>query len=138
MSITEFEEETWYNINRVRLVQEGAAMKDRFPQFKLKRLEAGQLVWHGTLRSNNRNEYQIAIRYPSDFPDSAPKAFMVKPAIFGVPHMWQDGSLCMFAPFDRSWETRSTAATVVAWAAVWIFAFEIWKNTGKWPGRSVD
>ena len=96
------------------------------------------MVWHGILKSNNGNKYEIAIQYPNDFPNSAPKAFILKPIMSNVPHMWQDGSLCLFAPFDRVWDNKTTAATMVTWVAVWIFAYEIWNNTGKWPRKSVD
>jgi len=128
---------SWWERNPGRLVLELKIMRDRYPQFELKNVD-GRLVWHGFLRSNRGNYYEIAVVYPDNFPYEAPKAYILEPKISGAKHMFSDGSLCLFAPFDRTWEEKTTAATIVTWVATWIFAYEMWKETGEWPGRSAD
>jgi hypothetical protein len=131
----------WWDENPGRLVREEAVMEDRFPQFELHELDDGSLAWKGAIKSNNGNRYEVVINYPDRYPNpsKAPKAFIVEPRVdmTDTKHMWPDGHLCLFKPSDRderSWEKNSTAATVVSWAAAWIFAYERYQETGNWPG----
>lgn len=125
----------WYDNNHGRLVQENQAMQQRFPRFRLRRVSEG-LAWYGNLRTNKGNYYEIAIVYPSDFPYSAPKVYPIRPKISSGKHQYKDGSLCLFYPSDTTWQSNTTAATVVAWAATWLFCYESYKETGHWPGRA--
>ena len=126
---------SWDETNRERLVQENQAMENRFPQFELRRVSGG-LAWYGTLRTNKGNRYKIAVEYPSDFPYSAPKVYTIDPEISSDKHQYKDDSLCLFYPDDRTWQSNTTAATVVAWAAAWLFCYESYKATGHWPGKA--
>lgn len=130
----------WWQDNPGRLVKEKRVMRQRFPDFEIRELD-DNLAWKGTLTSNNYNDYEVAIKYPPRYPNpsKAPKAFIVDPRIehTDTKHMWPDGHLCLFKPSDRdnrSWEKKSTAATVVSWTAAWIFAYERYQETGNWPG----
>jgi hypothetical protein len=133
----------WYETNPGRLLLEKKAMEERFPQFQLVR-DGDQLVWVGTLTSNRDNTYEIALYYPGDFPAAAPKVYPINPAITSwkdqrtgeLQHQWNDGSLCLYNPDDRTVNTNTTAATVMAIAAAWFFAYESWLESGKqdWPG----
>lgn len=125
----------WHDTNRARLVQEQKAMQQRFPKFELRRVSEG-LAWYGTLCPNKGNYYEIAIVYPSDFPHSAPKVYPIRPKVSSGKHQYKDGSLCLFYPSDRTWQSNTTAATVVAWAATWLFCYESYEATGHWPGRA--
>ncbi len=125
----------WYDANRERLVRENQAMQQRFPQFELKRVSKG-LAWHGSLRTNNGNKYKVAVVYPSDFPYSSPTVYPIRPKISSGKHQYGDDSLCLFYPSDRTWQSNTTAATVVAWAATWLFCYESYKETGHWPGQA--
>lgn len=131
----------WYESNPARLVLEQEAMKRRFPGFQLNR-EGATLFWLGTLTSNTNKQYQIAVSYPDNFPDVPPKVYPIDPLIAiwrddrMLQHQYNDGSLCLFHPNDRFWESKTTAATVIATAAAWFFAYERWLESGRqtWPG----
>lgn len=131
----------WYERNPARLVQEQKAMERRFPGFKLHR-DGTKLVWVGILTTNRNERYELAVEYPDNFPDQEPKVFPIEPTIAiwrddnMLQHQYNDGSLCLFHPNDRFWEANTTAATVVATAAAWLFAYEEWLESGKqaWPG----
>lgn len=137
----------WYQTNPARLVIERTAMEHRFPQFQLVR-DGEILVWIGTLRSNRGNTYEIALYYPNDFPASVPNVFPIDPPITvwkdqkagHLKHQYNDGHLCLYEPNDRTFGQNTTAATVIAVAAAWFFAYESWLESGKkeWPGIEAD
>jgi len=43
--------------------------------------------------------------------------------------------MCLFGGDDRVWLSTSTAPVILALAALWLHAHEIWRKTGRWPGR---
>src|SRR4051812_6205537 len=99
----------WYDINPARLLQEKKVMETRFPHFQLVR-DGEQLVWVGTLVSNRGREYEIAVYYPNEFPAAIPLVYPINPPITSwedqqagtLKHQWDDGSLCLYYPDDRS------------------------------------
>lgn len=136
----------WFEQNPARLVLEKRAM-ERFPGFQLVR-DNSQLVWVGTLETNRGNRYEIALYYPDNFPDEPPKVYPINPAVTvwkdeeagRLKHQYNDGHLCLYYPGDRTFASQTTAATVVAVAAAWFFAYESWLESGKthWPGIEAD
>lgn len=131
----------WYERRPDRLAKEEQMMKNRFPQFSLKRHD-GQLFWEGTLKSNSYKRYRAIIFYPNDFPYDAPKPYIVDPDLTEKdpppPHMYKDGRLCVFEHRDGTWQSNSTAATMVGLVSPWIHAYEHWLETGNWPGPEAD
>jgi hypothetical protein len=137
----------WYERTGERLVLEQRAMSDRFPQFQLFQ-DGAELLWRGRLTTNDGNAYEIMIKYPRTFPDDPPEAYPLEPPVAayktersGVPkHQYHDGRLCLYYPADRTLQKETTAATVVALSAAWLFAYEQWLKSGKkhWPGKEAD
>jgi hypothetical protein len=135
----------WFERNPSRLVLEQNAVASRFPGFQLFR-EEHTLFWVGTLRTNGGNRYEVTVEYPDNFPDAPPKVFPTNPKIElwrddeSFKHQYRDGSLCLFHPSDRFFEPNTTAVTVIATAAAWLFSFEQWLASGrkKWPGVEAD
>ena len=137
----------WYETVPARLVLEKQAMSTRFPGFVLRKLDDGRLAWLGTLETNRDNQYEVAVVYPYNFPREVPLVFPIDPPIkvwderqFRQRHQYPDGHLCLYYPSDRSFDNSATAATVIAVAAAWFFAYESWLESGKtvWPGPEVD
>jgi hypothetical protein len=130
-----------------RLLIEREAMRSRFPNFELIKMDDGRLAWMGPIITNSGNKYEIAVIYPPNFPHSAPLVYPVNPQIevwdetsFRVRHQYTDGHLCLYYPGDRTFHTNTTAAVVVGVAAAWFFAYEYWLASGKqeWPGPEAD
>ena len=126
---------------RARLEAELAAMQ-RFPRFRLSR-SSGQLRWSGRLESGlgSGERYLVHILYPDEFPDTAPVAVIGEPTLPpGTPHLLWGNQPCLYRPSHGARDgydaARTTAATLVAWTALWIHAFETWRATGTWPGRA--
>jgi len=133
----------WYEKNPERLDLEILAVKKHYPQFRLRRLSYGSLSWHGYLQTASMADtygkgYDVLIVYPSSFPSEPPLSYVS--GISGkeiTPHQFKDGSLCLFYPGDpKQWSPKSTAVVVITWTAGWLHAYEVWKKTGSWPGRT--
>jgi hypothetical protein len=125
---------------RWRLAAESEAMK-RFPGFSLRLPEGAALTWAGILRSsfNRRKRYLVTVTYPNRFPHEAPVVTIEKPALDeNAPHLLGGKRPCLYravyGPRNGYDPARTTAATLVAWTALWIHAYETWKATGSWPG----
>jgi hypothetical protein len=55
-----------------------------------------------------------------------------------LPHVYDDASqrLCLYHPTYREWKsTLLISRTVIPWAVLWFYYFEIWIVTGQWPGK---
>jgi hypothetical protein len=131
---------------RWRLEAEKSAMQ-RFPGFELAeaRLEVSGLLlgWRGWIESSleDGDRYLVRVIYPVNFPDQAPVVLIVEPELpSGVPHLLEGNRPCLYHPVDGTRNgydpARTTAATLVAWTALWVNAFETWRATGSWPGKA--
>ena len=72
------------------------------------------------------------------------KVYPVKPHIGArvdgkkVPHMFHNGSLCLFYPKYSEWKySDSWAKTLIPWTCVWLYYYEIWLTTGEWLGGGI-
>ena len=55
-----------------------------------------------------------------------------------VPHLYSNGSLCLYYPEYQEWNYRdSWAETLIPWTSLWLFYYEIWKETGNWLGGGI-
>jgi len=55
-----------------------------------------------------------------------------------VPHLYPNGSLCLYYPKYNEWDYRdSWADTLVPWTSLWLYYYEIWQETGEWLGGGV-
>lgn len=55
-----------------------------------------------------------------------------------VPHMYYDGSLCLFYSDYNEWKySDSWADTLVPWACLWLYYYEIWLITDEWLGGGI-
>ena len=52
-----------------------------------------------------------------------------------VPHMYKDSSLCLYYPKYEEWTIEDDwSETLIPWVSIWLFNYEIWKETGEWLG----
>lgn len=55
-----------------------------------------------------------------------------------VPHLYPNGSLCLHYPKYKEWNySDSWAQTLIPWISLWLFYYEIWKETGTWLGGGI-
>lgn len=121
-----------------RLTVETEAMR-RFPAFEPALLEDSRLCWLGQLESSlsDGERYLVRVVYPSRYPCDVPEVTIVKPKLpDGTPHLLNGQHPCLYRPGSAGFDPgTSTAATLVAWTALWIHAFGTWRATGRWPGK---
>lgn len=122
----------WYEKRPERLQAEAMAVQTRFPGFTFRCLRHGDLTLVGKMRTVSGASYQVVLIYPPDYPLTSPKVYPI-PRLSG-PHQFQDGSMCLFRPDDRFWQSNSTAVTVLAAAALWLSVREHWLRKGTWLG----
>lgn len=131
----------WHQRNPGRLLKEQEIMKASFPQARLIKITNNRLAWVVSLKTNTDSIYVVEIAYPDGFPADYPKAFVIDPAIRGVPHQYNNNQLCLFNASDRPERSynpaKTTAATITTWVAAWLASYEIWQRTGAWPERRV-
>lgn len=126
---------------RWRLAAEVEAMR-RFPAFSLHG-SPGALCWLGRLESalTPGSSYLLRVAYPDRFPDEPPRVRIEEPSLPpSTPHLLAGDSPCLYysahGPANGYDAARTTAATLVAWTALWLHAYETWLSTGAWPGRA--
>ena len=128
----------WYRVKSRLLQQEQQAMHRFYPNLSLDTISNGDLYWQGVLTTWTGNDYEVQVRYPDAFPYKPPKAYVVSPKIQESRHIYPDGHLCLFHKDDKSWEPKTTAATVMSWVSLWLHCYEVWLETGDWPRREHD
>ena len=123
----------WYESSPRRLLIEKKALEHSFPQFHFIRHEY-QLGVKGYLTTRGGGYYSIEIWYPFDYPYDAPSVYVVSPSIMDAPHKFGSNQICVHY---NEWRSQYTIAVIIGWAAHWLHAYEIWKDTKKWPGKEI-
>ncbi|MDM7913881.1 MAG: hypothetical protein QUU85_01255 [Candidatus Eisenbacteria bacterium] len=117
----------WYQEGRWqhRLLAEQELMKSRFPQFRLVQAAGGDLRWIGTLEPVAGQEFLVSLCYPRRYPYESPKLFVEEPRIrSGAPHLYADGSLCVY---KQRWDPEtSTATSCIPLLAAWLARYVHW------------
>jgi hypothetical protein len=57
-----------------------------------------------------------------------------------LPHVYDQTTreLCLYLPGCGFWSAdKSVASTMMLWACLWLFYFELWLVTNEWHGRGV-
>jgi hypothetical protein len=105
-----------------------------FPQFCPTVSRTGGILWRGTLQPSAESPlYRLRIVHE---PHHVPQVFVECPQLRAdAPHRYRDGSLCLYWPGEWQWRSgESLAATIVPWAAMWLYYYETWLVTDEWCG----
>jgi hypothetical protein len=52
--------------------------------------------------------------------------------------MYCQERLCLFLPGSREWNGDDPIAlTILPWASLWLYFYEVWHATGEWLGGGV-
>lgn len=113
-------------------------MAKLYPCF-LRRWERGQATWTGTITPLNGCEsYLVRIGYRLQ---KAPRVVVLSPPLTNrgdgerIPHRFSDGSLCLYFPRYGEWTPNDFIAdTMLPWASLWLYYYEVWGATGVWHG----
>ncbi|MBI5778302.1 MAG: hypothetical protein HZA49_02475 [Planctomycetes bacterium] len=80
--------------------------------------------------------YVISILFPDSYPYEMPSVNIDKPDVLSGPHRYNTGNICYLHP--SMWNPgQHNLSFVIQRTAKWINKYEVWKNSGVWPGRSI-
>ncbi len=84
-------------------------------------------------RDSRGRQYVVTIYFP-EYPNRMPKVFVTAPSLrTDAPHVYREGNLCYMHP--NFWNPGShDLVFVLAQVAVWLNKYEVWRDTGRWPG----
>jgi len=106
-------------------------MRQQFPQFQYT-WKYGTGIWKGTLQPREISSvYSVTLKYNvTEFP----KIWVVEPKIkSNAPHRYQDNSLCLWWYKEWIWSpSHIISKTIVPWAALWLYYYELWLDAGEW------
>lgn len=88
------------------------------------------------LQTSANKTYIVSIYFPN-YPAVAPDVYVTAPPLFATaPHRYTDGKLCLLYP--SMWNPGVHDLTfVLAKTAKWLNKYEVWCETGRWPGASI-
>jgi ubiquitin-protein ligase len=120
----------WYERYPLRLSAEKIIMAENHPQFVLKMDGKKRLFWEGILQTNFGTLYRVSILYPQAYPWEKPKLKVMEPPLRSdTPHLFADGSLCIY---PEGWNYKQcTAPAAVPLIAGWLALYEVFLRTGK-------
>jgi hypothetical protein len=119
----------------LNLAIQAAHIHHRFLNFVC-RIHKGRAVWRGTLQPRMTSPlYQVEISYRLM---DVPKVRIISPPLASnTPHLYPDGSLCLYWPKEWRWrQDQLIAETILPWAALWLYYYELWLDTDQWLGPS--
>ena len=100
--------------------------------------------WHGEIVPDEYGRtYTIELRYKRG---SYPKIWVRNPDLKKLadgrrlPHVYSQElqELCLYLPGCGFWTVeKPVASTIMFWACLWLYYFELWLITNEWHGRGV-
>lgn len=120
----------------VRIRRDVAAAQERFDYVETHRTDSGGVMALIALQTA-RKLYTLAVTFPDSYPNSMPQVFVRKPALESSPHRYPDNQICYLHP--TMWNPgRHDLTFVIARAAKWLSKYEVYRQTGAWPGAGIN
>jgi hypothetical protein len=113
-------------------------MRTQHPQFRGD-IHRGTTAWTGEIQPTAMSaKYTVRICYKLS---DQPRVTVLNPRLRDrgdgqpVPHMYSGEALCLHHPLYGEWKpTLFIADTIIPWAALWLYYYEVWHVTGEWLG----
>lgn len=88
----------------------------------------------------SRRIYTLNVYFPESYPNDMPEVYVRRPALEGSPHRYKsnkNNKICYLHP--HFWNPgRHDLTFVIQRAAKWLAKYEVFRNTGKWPGAGIN
>ena len=102
-------------------------------------VKCGKLIVFINLKpTDNSIDYELKIE--AKVGGRQAKIYVTDPVLteVNIPHRYADGSLCLYyIGYDELRYGDKWADTLIPWASLWLFYYEIWKDTGIWKGGGI-
>lgn len=84
-----------------------------------------------------RDIYTLNVSFPESYPYAMPEVHVRRPALQQSPHRYMNNRICYLHP--RMWNPgRHDLTFVIQRAAKWLAKYEVYRQTGNWPGAGID
>jgi hypothetical protein len=120
------------------VIEQVSAIKSKFKGFSVT-FGRNMLKAKGILQPTSRsNQYKVEVTYHLNTP---PVVKVLNPVLKHsskgepIPHIYPGNKLCLYRPKYREFKSSDLLAdTILPWASLWLYYYEIWHATGKWMG----
>ncbi len=120
------------------LAQQACKIKIDFPEGKFKIQQGNFLIWEGWVTPTPDScKYCLCINYRLG---GNPYIWVVEPPFYKekekiFPHVFLGNRLCLYLPSEWRWSSSEwISETIIPWACLWLYYYEIHKITGEWKG----
>lgn len=80
--------------------------------------------------------YTLAVSFPEAYPNGMPDVHVRQPHLAPSPHRFPDNRICYLHP--HMWNPgRHDLTFVIKRAAKWLAKYEVYQQTGNWPGAGI-
>ncbi|MXX62698.1 MAG: ubiquitin-conjugating enzyme E2 [Holophagales bacterium] len=84
----------------------------------------------------SRSVYTMAVRFPESYPNGMPEVHVRTPPLESSPHRYAGSQICYLHP--SMWNPgRHDLTFVIQRAAKWLAKYEVFRQTGRWPGAGI-
>lgn len=115
--------------------EQSAKLSSFFPTFR-QVARGNPFIWEGTLRPNGATTYRVRIKYLHGRRPVVtvlePKLVSISPDVL-IPHTFASGAICLHL-IDEWNGSMWLHETIVPWASLWLYYYEMWHATGEWLG----
>lgn len=133
---------SFQKIKSLTLGQQVTGMEALWPQFTRHHWSPSEVIWKGHLQPLAIcNKYEVIISYKLN---DHPKVRVLTPKLEAhqngdpIPHVYPGNRLCLYLPGIGEWHpTKMLSHTIIPWASLWLYYYEIWHATGTWKGGGV-
>ena len=123
-------------MNVVRVQREIAAASQYFDYVEGHPTVEGGVMALIALQTSN-STYTLGVSFPETYPNGMPEVHVRKPKLKSSPHQYPNDRICYLHP--HMWNPgRHDLMFVIQRAAKWLTKYEIYRQTGKWPGAGID
>lgn len=121
------------DISRSRISQELDSLAEKEELFHVSITENREIQFLFAEPANGK-EIRLLIRLPHGYPNEAP-IVNADPIDSSTPHVWRDGSLCIFGAMEIWNPGRHDVVYTLKLCRKWLRGYALWSNTGNWPNR---
>lgn len=84
-----------------------------------------------------RRVYTLAVSFPDAYPHAMPQVHVRRPALVPSPHRYPNDRICYLHP--HMWNPgRHDLTFVIQRSAKWLAKYEVYQQTGRWPGAGMS
>jgi hypothetical protein len=124
---------------RLQVRHQLLSLKRNFPTQASRLVGKKSFEWVGWVHPNELCEiYKIRVTYTKGY---YPRVEVLEPRLTPregakyIPHMYDQKSLCLFRPRNGHWTSSMLISeTIIHWARLWLYYYELWYATGHWNG----